>query len=93
MKLLSEVFKEEIARREISLNALAKESGIAQAQLWHIMQGTRDIRLATAEKLAAYLGLQLVRTTGPKAAKQSVTSRKSESKEPGTPAKKRRQGT
>ena len=57
-KRLQEAIKTREANGE-TINAIAAASGVAQAQLWHFMKGTRDIRLATADRLASYLALEL----------------------------------
>jgi plasmid maintenance system antidote protein VapI len=41
---------------------IAKESGVPQPSILRFMSGERDIRLETAEKLAASLGLGLKKT-------------------------------
>jgi transcriptional regulator with XRE-family HTH domain len=43
----------------LSVNALAKRSGVPQAVLQRFLAGQRGITLETAEKLCAWLGLEL----------------------------------
>jgi plasmid maintenance system antidote protein VapI len=42
-----------------SVYAVAKASGVAQAVLHRFLAGQRGLTLATAERLCAYLGLEL----------------------------------
>lgn len=52
---------------------LAKTSGVAAGVISHFMLGHRDVRLGTAARLAAILGVELVQTR--KAPKGKATKR------------------
>ena len=54
--------RQAIAKSGMSLNQLAKETGVHQAQLSRFMRSERTLTLSAAAKLCAFLGLQL---TGP----------------------------
>jgi predicted transcriptional regulator len=58
--ILSDPLKEAISRSGKSVTQLAKEAGVSQAILSQFLAGQRDLRLATAEKLAHVLKLKLV---------------------------------
>ena len=58
--ILSDPLKEAIARSAKSVEQLAHEAGVSQAILTQFLAGQRDLRLATAEKLASVLGLRLM---------------------------------
>jgi hypothetical protein len=58
--VLSAPLKEAIAQSPKSVRQLAKEAGVSHVVLAQFVAGTRDLRLATAEKLAHVLGLKLV---------------------------------
>ena len=51
-----------------SINRVAKDSGISQPILHRFYHGERDLRLETADKLAAFFGMRLTKPT----AKQTV---------------------
>jgi transcriptional regulator with XRE-family HTH domain len=55
-----------------TLYSVAKGSGVTHPSLLRFMSGERDIRLETADKLAAYLGLELQ----PKSQSKKKPSRK-----------------
>jgi len=48
-----------------SIYATARAAGVPEPVLNRFMRGKRDIRLATADRLAASLGLRLTRAAGP----------------------------
>jgi ribosome-binding protein aMBF1 (putative translation factor) len=58
--VLSEPLKTAIAESGKSLRRLAKEANVSAIVLAQFVAGQRDLRLATAEKLAKALGLKLV---------------------------------
>lgn len=58
---LSEELRAAIADNSLSINRLAIESGVDQAVLQRFVTGERDLRLGSAEKIAAYLGLHLAK--------------------------------
>jgi plasmid maintenance system antidote protein VapI len=57
---LVEQLKSAIANSGLTTYAVAKGAGVPQAVLQRFVNGERDIRLATAAKLAAYLRLRIV---------------------------------
>lgn len=57
-KSLSDVLRAEL-RREESLNAVAKATGLTRQSLSRFMRAERSLRLDLADKLAAHFGLQL----------------------------------
>lgn len=57
---LAEVLRAAIRKSELPLLTIAKETGVGVATLSEFMDGA-DMRLATATKVAAYLGLELKR--------------------------------
>jgi ribosome-binding protein aMBF1 (putative translation factor) len=58
--LLSEPLKKAIEQSSKSVRQLAKEANVSSIVLAQFLAGRRDLRLATAEKLAHVLGLKLV---------------------------------
>jgi len=56
---LSEVLKEAIRSSNKSVYQLAQEAGLSQIVVSGFVSGERDIRMATADKLAEVLGLKL----------------------------------
>lgn len=56
---ISEQLKTAIAASGKSVYGLAKESGIAHPVILRFIAGERDIRMASADKLAETLGLEL----------------------------------
>jgi transcriptional regulator with XRE-family HTH domain len=52
--------KAAIAQSSRTVRQLAREAGVSEVALTQFLAGTRDLRLATAEKLADVLGLKLV---------------------------------
>lgn len=66
--MLSDQLRQMIADSGKSVNAIARESGIPQPMLARFTAGW-DMRLATAEKLAAYFGLELAPKKKPRAKK------------------------
>jgi len=57
---LSEVLREAIRESGMTVYQIAKRAGISQIMVSRFISGERDIRLATADKLAQALGLKLV---------------------------------
>jgi DNA-binding phage protein len=51
--------KQAISASDRSVYQIAKESGISQIVIMRFLSGERDIRMATADKLARVLNLQL----------------------------------
>ena len=58
---LTEQLLTAISESGLSVNRLAKESGVEQSSLQRFVTGERDMRLSNANKLAACLGLYLAR--------------------------------
>jgi plasmid maintenance system antidote protein VapI len=58
-KRLDESLRKAIMDSGKSINAVATESGISQAVLQRFATGQRSLTLETAERLAAYFGLEL----------------------------------
>jgi plasmid maintenance system antidote protein VapI len=56
---LTDVLKSAIHQTGEPLYRLAKRSGVPQPSIYRFVTGQRDIRLETADKLAAALGLRL----------------------------------
>jgi hypothetical protein len=56
---LSETLKEAIRHSKLSVYQIAKDAGVSQIVLSRFLSGERDIRMATADRVAAVLGLQL----------------------------------
>ena len=57
---LSDTLKKAIKRDVKTSYQVAKEAGVSQIMVSRFLSGKRDIRLATAERLAHVLGLKLV---------------------------------
>lgn len=57
---LPDVIKAAARATGMSVNALAHAAGVQQAALHRFLNGQRGINLDTAEKLCAYLGLELL---------------------------------
>ena len=58
--VLSDPLKEAIVQCSMSVEQLAREAGVSRVVLKQFLAGQRDLRLATAEKLAVVLGLRLL---------------------------------
>ena len=58
--ILTDPLKNAISRSSKSVDQLAKEANVSQVVLAQFLAGKRDLRLATAEKLAHVLHLRLV---------------------------------
>jgi hypothetical protein len=85
MKKIDQQLRDALASCGLSLNQVSVQSGIAYPPLYRFVHGTpeqgaRDLRLATAAKLAAFLGMELttpkmpVSAGTPTQAKPSVAS-------------------
>jgi transcriptional regulator with XRE-family HTH domain len=61
---LPETLKAAARATGLSVNSLAKQSGVPQAVLQRFLAGQRGITLETAERLCAWLGLELHPVTG-----------------------------
>jgi hypothetical protein len=58
---ISEELRNAILKSKLSRYAIAVGSGIDHAVLRRFMNGERDIKLRTADQLANFLGLELVK--------------------------------
>jgi hypothetical protein len=58
--VLSDPLREAISHSGKSVRRLAKDAGVSEVILQQFMDGERDLRLATAGRLAQILGLKLV---------------------------------
>jgi len=56
---LSEALKQAVRESEKSEYQIAHEAGVSQIVISRFLSGERDIRMATADKLAGILGLKL----------------------------------
>ena len=56
--------KEAITRSGLSVNQVAKASGVSQSALSRFIRGERDLSLPAAEKLVTFLGLTLAKKRG-----------------------------
>ena len=65
MGTIAEQLKQAIERSGKSRYRISNESGIAQAVLSRFVNGERDLKLETADKLIAALGLQVVLESKP----------------------------
>ena len=63
---LSYQIREVIEARGLTAYALGKESGVDATVVGRFMSGERDLRLATADKIAAALGLRLIELARPR---------------------------
>jgi hypothetical protein len=59
---IADSLKQAIRESDRSVYQISKESGIAQIVIARFLSGERDIRMATADKLARALNLQLTST-------------------------------
>ncbi|MFO0967476.1 MAG: helix-turn-helix transcriptional regulator [Gemmataceae bacterium] len=56
---LSEALKDAIRTSDKSMYQIAQDAGVSQIVISRFVSGERDIRMATADKLATALGLKL----------------------------------
>jgi transcriptional regulator with XRE-family HTH domain len=56
---ISAVLRKAIQASEMNVHQLAKETGVSHPIILRFLSGERDIRLATADKLAATLGVRV----------------------------------
>jgi hypothetical protein len=59
---MTDVLRQAMKESGLSIYAAAKGAGLVQQSLQRFMAGTQSLRLDKADALAAYLGLELVRT-------------------------------
>ncbi|VTR97019.1 xre family transcriptional regulator : : HTH_3 [Gemmata massiliana] len=55
------ILKDAVTQSGLSLNTIAKESGLSQSQLSRFVSGERTISLESAAKLFEYFGLRVVK--------------------------------
>jgi len=58
--MLSEALRQALRTSDKSVYQIAKDAGVSETLLSRFLSGERDIRLATADKLAGVLSLKLV---------------------------------
>ena len=58
---LSDAIRRAIAGSKQSVRALSKESGVTVGPIGHFLRREGDMKLATAERLSAFLGIKVVR--------------------------------
>jgi transcriptional regulator with XRE-family HTH domain len=56
---ISAVLRKAIEASEMTMHGIAKASGVSYPIIFRFMSGERDIRLATADKLATTLGIKV----------------------------------
>jgi predicted transcriptional regulator len=59
-KTMTEVLKRAILRCKMSAGELSRAAGVPQQTISEFLRG-RDMRMSRAEKIAAYLGLELAK--------------------------------
>jgi plasmid maintenance system antidote protein VapI len=57
---LTAVLRDAIVESGISYKALSRDTGVARASIQRFVDGRQSIRLDMADRLAAFLGLELV---------------------------------
>ena len=60
---LSQVLRDALRASEKSMYQIAQDAGVSQNVVSRFLSGARDIRMATADKLAAALGLTLAKAS------------------------------
>ena len=60
---ISESLKRAIEESDLSVYEIAKRAHVSQIMISRFLSGERDIRMATADKLANVLGLKLLMTS------------------------------
>ena len=63
---LADQLREAVDNSDLSINHIAFVAGIPQPVLQRFIRGGRDIRLDTANRLAAYFGMRLTKACKPK---------------------------
>lgn len=59
-KTVSEALRDAIEAAGMSRYRICKETGVEESALSRFVHGTRSLDLASVDKIAAYLGLELV---------------------------------
>jgi len=60
MSRLTETIRKAIRGHDQTAGAIAKGAGVARSQLSRLLSGERGLSIETAERLAAYLGLEII---------------------------------
>src|SRR5437016_2666005 len=60
---LSEALRDALRSSDKSVDQIARDAGVSQVVVSRFLSGELDIRMATADKLAAALGLKLARAS------------------------------
>jgi hypothetical protein len=60
---LSQALRDALRASDKSMYLIAKDAGVSQIVLSRFVSGERDIRMATADKLAEVLGLKLAKAS------------------------------
>ena len=63
-KTMTESLRQRIVDSELPLLTLEQETGVKRQSIMRFLRGERSLRLDTADKLAAYFDLQLVKRRG-----------------------------
>ena len=60
-KTVSDQLRHAICNADVSRYRIGKETGVEQSALSRFVNGTRGLDLSSVDRLAAYLGLELVK--------------------------------
>ena len=63
---ISDLLRQSITESEMLYQQLEKETGVCRSSIQRFVDKRQSLRLDVADKLAAYFGLELQRTTGRK---------------------------
>jgi transcriptional regulator with XRE-family HTH domain len=80
---MTDAIKSAIRDSGLSLNALARETGVQVSSLSRFMRGEQDLVFGAVENLAAVLGLELRRTAKPAPQSAAAHSNAPSKKAPG----------
>ena len=58
---ISDLLRRAISESGVSYNSLQKETGVTRASIMRFVRGDQSLRLDKADRLAAFLGLELQR--------------------------------
>lgn len=61
--VLSQILRDALLASDRSMVQVAQDAGVSQIVVANFLSGERDIRMATADKLAGALGLKLARAS------------------------------
>jgi len=61
---IAETLRQEIKRRKLTAYRVAKDGGIPVASVATFMEGNMDTRISNVQKIADYLGYELVKRRG-----------------------------